>query len=246
MVYNQHENRCSFRQLSYQTKGRNRIDDLQVVALQSLSTFVCDIASSGTPAAWLNVPTECRQAHPGLLQLLQWVTASPPLTVPAPVQINVVGPFALTHHLQPALARAEAARLVMVASVMHRRTVLPEDLATFFTYVPFRPFKTLEGSSRPCHILHIRPFQTARKVLSDIMQGDLEFHLMEVKLVIPVPPASSKALQTTCKECHVTEYFTSNLCAASAVDLLAADGSQLCHLLHVRGKFSGKYPRNTT
>lgn len=48
-------------------------------------------------------------------------------------QVNVLGPFALTHHLRPILAKADRARLVMIASVMHRRTELPENLDALFT-----------------------------------------------------------------------------------------------------------------
>ena len=47
-------------------------------------------------------------------------------------QVNVLGPFALMQQLQPLLAAAPAARLVAVASVMHRKAALPSDLATFF------------------------------------------------------------------------------------------------------------------
>jgi NAD(P)-dependent dehydrogenase (short-subunit alcohol dehydrogenase family) len=49
------------------------------------------------------------------------------------LQVNVLGPFALTQQLRPLLQAAGAARIVTVASVMHRKAGLPSDLDRFFT-----------------------------------------------------------------------------------------------------------------
>lgn len=48
-------------------------------------------------------------------------------------QVNVLGPFALTQWLRPLLTAAGSSRVVSVASVMHRKTTLPQDLDAFFT-----------------------------------------------------------------------------------------------------------------
>ena len=49
-------------------------------------------------------------------------------------QVNVLGPFALTQRLRPLLLRATGgARVVTVASVMHRKAALPPNLDDFFT-----------------------------------------------------------------------------------------------------------------
>ena len=47
----------------------------------------------------------------------------------------MVGPFALTAQLRPLLAAARGSRIVSVASVMHRKAALPDDLEDFFRWV---------------------------------------------------------------------------------------------------------------
>lgn len=48
----------------------------------------------------------------------------------------MLGPFALTQQLRPLLQAAKSARVVTVASVMHRKAALPADLDSFFTCAP--------------------------------------------------------------------------------------------------------------
>ena len=72
-----------------------------------------------TPGAWLSI---CHAA------------------ADLPLQVNVLGPFALTQQLRPLLRAAEAARVVNVASVMHRRAALPPNLNSFFTCASVEPY----------------------------------------------------------------------------------------------------------
>jgi NAD(P)-dependent dehydrogenase (short-subunit alcohol dehydrogenase family) len=55
------------------------------------------------------------------------------------LQVNVLGPFALTQQLRPLLRAAGAARVVTVASVMHRKAALPPNLDSFFTCASVEP-----------------------------------------------------------------------------------------------------------
>ena len=93
----------------------------------------------------------CRATHPSTHQATFTCTKIPETIfdwgdlLPAPhgglwLQVNVLGPFALTQRLRPLLeAAGQEARLVAVASVMHRRATLPSDLHSFFTLNPPPP-----------------------------------------------------------------------------------------------------------
>jgi short-subunit dehydrogenase len=71
--------------------------------------------------------------HPGGLRWLRWLQWQMLRLKTLSLQVNVLGPFALTQQLRPLLRAAGAARVVNVASVMHRKAALPPNLNSFFT-----------------------------------------------------------------------------------------------------------------